>query len=60
MGSAVILEQNWKSEQVRPGLRPPMALLRESSVTRKEAESGKGLAKTVSEDHLEVDPVFGI
>lgn len=59
MGSAVILEQNWKSEQVRPGRRPQW-LCCESSVTRKEAESGKGLDKTVSEDHLEADPVFGI
>lgn len=63
MGSAGILEQNWKSEQVRPG-HSPQWRCRVSSVTKKETERGsrgkvagcgvvggsRGAAQTVCEE----------
>lgn len=44
MSSAVILEQNWKSEQVRPGHSPGW-LYGAGLVTRREAEVGAGLSR---------------
>lgn len=62
MSSAVILEQNWKSEQVRPGHSPGW-LYGAGLVTRREAETGAGAVQTVSENGeglLEVDRAFGV